>query len=113
MYNNSTPVLKTIPNNSTDNHGPTNITLEGGKSHLASVRYVGGKAYNIRNPLYDPDRVRTDVEFLSRYLRDRRAMSEKLPARELLLDSGKSGTLCCLNDDEGPGDRIYTYVFLV
>ncbi|XP_049304368.1 uncharacterized protein CG45076 isoform X4 [Bactrocera dorsalis] len=41
-----------------------------GKSHLASVRICGDKAYNIRRPMYDSDKVRTDINLLSWYLRN-------------------------------------------
>ncbi|XP_067616144.1 uncharacterized protein CG45076-like isoform X2 [Eurosta solidaginis] len=39
-----------------------------GKSHLSSVRICGDKAYNIRRPFYDSDKVRTDINILSWYL---------------------------------------------
>jgi len=48
-----------------------------GKSHLASVRICGDKAYNIRRPMYDTDRVRTDINLLSWYLRHPQGKSEK------------------------------------
>ncbi|XP_018801939.1 PREDICTED: protein anoxia up-regulated-like isoform X8 [Bactrocera latifrons] len=41
-----------------------------GKSHLASMRICGDKAYNIRRPMYDSDKVRTDINLLSWYLRN-------------------------------------------
>ncbi|XP_036343870.1 uncharacterized protein CG45076-like [Rhagoletis pomonella] len=40
-----------------------------GKSHLAAVRICGDKAYNIRRPMYDMDKIRTDINLLSWYLR--------------------------------------------
>lgn len=61
-----------------------------GKSHLASVRICGDKAYPIRKPafyddLYTPDypsvnrKVRNEVEYLSHYLKNRRAANEPVP----------------------------------
>ncbi|XP_037807661.1 uncharacterized protein CG45076-like isoform X5 [Lucilia sericata] len=49
-----------------------------GKSHLASVRICGDKAYNVRRPLYDTDRVRTDINLLSWYLRHPTVKKEKM-----------------------------------
>lgn len=54
-----------------------------GKSHLASVRIVGNRAYNKRMPTsyYDDDKVRNDVNLLSYYLKNRKAAAEnKEPA---------------------------------
>jgi hypothetical protein len=48
-----------------------------GKSHLASIRICGDKAYNIRRPMYDSDKVRTDINILSWYLRDKMARQKK------------------------------------
>ncbi|XP_053970009.1 uncharacterized protein CG45076 isoform X3 [Anastrepha ludens] len=48
-----------------------------GKSHLASVRICGDKAYNIRRPMYDSDKVRTDINLLSWYLRHPQGKSER------------------------------------
>lgn len=48
-----------------------------GKSHLASVRICGDKAYNIRSPMYDSDKVRTDINLLSWYLRHPEGKREK------------------------------------
>ncbi|XP_031620975.1 uncharacterized protein CG45076-like isoform X3 [Contarinia nasturtii] len=49
-----------------------------GKSHLASVRIVGNKAYNTRRATtaYDDDKVRNDVNLLSYYLKNRKAAAE-------------------------------------
>ncbi|XP_055849400.1 uncharacterized protein CG45076-like isoform X6 [Episyrphus balteatus] len=47
-----------------------------GKSHLASVRILGDKAYNTRSALYNPDKVRTDINLLSRYIQNKRGRSE-------------------------------------
>lgn len=54
-----------------------------GKSHLASVRIVGNKAYNTRRATtaFDDDKVRNDVNLLSFYLKNRKAAAEnKEPA---------------------------------
>lgn len=50
-----------------------------GKSHLASVRIVGNKAYNTRRATtcFDDDKVRNDVNLLSFYLKNRKAAAEK------------------------------------
>ncbi|KQS39297.1 uncharacterized protein CG45076 isoform X2 [Drosophila erecta] len=50
-------------------HYPRPAVKYVGKSHLASVRICGDKAYNVRSPLYDTDKVRTDINLLSWYLR--------------------------------------------
>ncbi|XP_055324084.1 uncharacterized protein CG45076-like isoform X3 [Sitodiplosis mosellana] len=49
-----------------------------GKSHLASVRIVGNKAYNTRRATtaFDDDKVRNDVNLLSYYLKNRKAAAE-------------------------------------
>lgn len=54
-----------------------------GKSHLASVRIVGNRAYHTRTPTsyYDDDKVRNDVNLMSYYLKNRKAAAEnKEPA---------------------------------
>ncbi|XP_004524308.1 uncharacterized protein CG45076 isoform X2 [Ceratitis capitata] len=48
-----------------------------GKSHLASVRICGDRAYNIRRPMYDSDKVRTDINLLSWYLRHPQGKKEQ------------------------------------
>ncbi|XP_037947209.1 uncharacterized protein CG45076 isoform X2 [Teleopsis dalmanni] len=50
-----------------------------GKSHLASVRICGDKAYNIRKPMYqtDSEKIRTDIGLMSWYLRHPRGIKEK------------------------------------
>ncbi|XP_005191682.3 uncharacterized protein CG45076 isoform X1 [Musca domestica] len=42
-----------------------------GRSHLSSIRICGNKAYDIRRPMYDSDKVHTDINILSRYLREK------------------------------------------
>jgi hypothetical protein len=56
-----------------------------GKSHLASVRYVGDRGYPTRKSRVEElldDKVRKDVNLMSYYLKNRRAASD--------LESGKS-----------------------
>ncbi|XP_034130035.1 uncharacterized protein CG45076 isoform X2 [Drosophila guanche] len=51
-------------------HYPRPAVKYVGKSHLASVRICGDKAYNVRRPIqYDSDKVRNDINLLSWYLR--------------------------------------------
>ncbi|XP_032593579.1 uncharacterized protein CG45076 isoform X2 [Drosophila grimshawi] len=58
-------------------HYPRPAVKYVGKSHLASVRICGDKAYNIRSPMYDSDKVRTDINLLSWYLRHPTWKNEK------------------------------------
>ncbi|KPU79637.1 uncharacterized protein Dana_GF17091, isoform E [Drosophila ananassae] len=58
-------------------HYPRPAVKYVGKSHLASVRICGDKAYNIRRPMYDSDKVRTDINLLSWYLRHPTWKSDK------------------------------------
>jgi len=53
-----------------------------GKSHLASVRICGDKAYNVRRPMYDSDKVRNDINLLSWYLRHPEGKREKNVAKQ-------------------------------
>ncbi|XP_041449482.1 uncharacterized protein CG45076 isoform X4 [Drosophila obscura] len=50
-------------------HYPRPAVKYVGQSHLASVRICGDKAYNVRRPMYDSDKVRNDINLLSWYLR--------------------------------------------
>lgn len=61
-----------------------------GKSHLASVRIVGNKAYNTRRATsyYDDDKVRNDVNLLSYYLKNRKA-AESHEEPKVRLESGR------------------------
>lgn len=61
-----------------------------GKSHLASVRIVGNKAYNTRRATsyYDDDKVRNDVNLLSYYLKNRKAAESKEEPK-VRLESGR------------------------
>lgn len=63
-----------------------------GKSHLASVRICGNKGYPVRKPaytddIYDPAKVHNEVQYLSYYLKNRRAAAEN-ENRAPKLDSG-------------------------
>lgn len=61
-----------------------------GKSHLASVRIVGNKAYNTRRATsyYDDDKVRNDVNLLSYYSKNRKAAESKEEPK-VRLESGR------------------------
>lgn len=65
-----------------------------GKSHLASVRICGNKGYPIREPAshrdecYDPARVRNEIQYLSHYMKNRRAAADK-ENRGVVMESGK------------------------
>lgn len=48
-----------------------NFNKTKGRSHLSSIRICGNKAYDIRRPMYDSDKVHTDINILSRYLREK------------------------------------------
>ncbi|XP_055377950.1 uncharacterized protein CG45076-like isoform X4 [Condylostylus longicornis] len=48
-----------------------------GPSHLAAIRICDGVPYTRRNPFYDADQVRNDINLLSYYLKNRRAANEK------------------------------------
>lgn len=50
-----------------------------GKSHLASVRICGNKAYDNRRPMYDSDKVRNDINMLAWHLNHPKAKSERKP----------------------------------
>lgn len=63
-----------------------------GKTHLASVKILGDRAYPIRSPAYydyvfSPAKVRAEVEYLSYYLKNRRAAEE----HKKTLEPGKNG----------------------
>ncbi|XP_017005074.2 uncharacterized protein CG45076 isoform X2 [Drosophila takahashii] len=67
-------------------HYPRPAVKYVGKSHLASVRICGDKAYNVRSPLYDSDKVRNDINLLSWYLRHPTWKSDKksnVPVKEV------------------------------
>ncbi|XP_060646051.1 uncharacterized protein CG45076 isoform X3 [Drosophila sulfurigaster albostrigata] len=67
-------------------HYPRPAVKYVGKSHLASVRICGDKAYNIRSPKYDSDKVRTDINLLSWYLRHptwKNENQKKVPHQEV------------------------------
>ncbi|KRF78584.1 uncharacterized protein CG45076 isoform X3 [Drosophila virilis] len=63
-------------------HYPRPAVKYVGKSHLASVRICGDKAYNIRRPMYDSDKVRNDINLLSWYLRHPTWKNEKQSNQE-------------------------------
>uniref|UniRef100_A0A336MPG3 CSON004774 protein n=1 Tax=Culicoides sonorensis TaxID=179676 RepID=A0A336MPG3_CULSO len=68
-----------------------------GKSHLASVRICGNKGYPVRKPaytddIYDPAKVHNEVQYLSYYLKNRRAAAEN-ENRAPKLESGQDKVL--------------------
>jgi len=81
-----TPLKSTIYDG-IDSYNPNRYI---GKSHLASVRIVGNKAYNTRRATthFDDDKVRNDVNLLSYYLKNRKAAGEKREA-PIVLESAK------------------------
>lgn len=72
-------------------------TQKKGKSHLASVRIVGGRAYNTRRATtqFDDDKVRNDVNLLSYYLKNRKAAAERKEA-PVVLESGIDFLWCLI-----------------
>ncbi|XP_021918288.1 uncharacterized abhydrolase domain-containing protein DDB_G0269086-like isoform X3 [Zootermopsis nevadensis] len=51
-----------------------------GKGHLACVSFAGGRAFPRRKNLYDDDRVKNDVQYLSHYKKNREAAENPHPA---------------------------------
>ncbi|XP_073812496.1 uncharacterized protein CG45076-like isoform X3 [Musca autumnalis] len=68
-----------------------------GKSHLASVRICGNKAYDIRRPMYDSSKVRTDINLLSWYLRDKHQQEK---SKQSLETASKSVDTVCAAETE-------------
>uniref|UniRef100_A0A1I8PKP9 Uncharacterized protein n=1 Tax=Stomoxys calcitrans TaxID=35570 RepID=A0A1I8PKP9_STOCA len=54
-----------------------------GKSHLASIRICGDKAYDVRRPMYDPEIVRNNITFLSWYLKRPTVKNENAKNEEI------------------------------